>query len=175
QRDVTPDGKLDLLVNEAMYTGHPFENLPTGTKESVSALTPAMLSEHLASLRVTSRLELVVVGNVTVEQIVELARARFGDLPRGDYRHVAVASPTFSAPKVTVVQSELPTTYIEASFPAPRWEDPEFAASILAMRILSRRVWEEVRTKRNLSYAPAARHGWSGESPRGSLYRSEEH
>jgi zinc protease len=170
QRDVTPDGRLELLVNEAMYKGHPFENLSTGTETSVASLTPAMIAEHLASLRQTRRLSLVVVGDVTLEQIGGLVREHFGELPRGAYEHAAVPSPRFERPKLSIVPSELPTTYIEASFPAPRWEEADFAASIIAMRILSRRVWEEVRTKRNLSYAPSARHGWSGESPRGSLY-----
>src|SRR5690606_36229030 len=50
QRDVTPDGRLELLVNEAVYAGHPFENLSTGTETSVASLTPAMIAEHLASL-----------------------------------------------------------------------------------------------------------------------------
>src|SRR5690606_38964390 len=144
---------------------HPFENLATGTETSVASLTPAMIADHLASLRETGRLALVVVGDVTLDHVAALVRHHFSDLPRGRYEHRAVPSPRFDQPKLTAVAAELPTTYVEASFPAPRWTDPDFAASILAMRVLSRRLWEEVRTKRNLSYAPSARHGWSGESP----------
>src|SRR5205807_8784010 len=46
----------------------------------------------------------------------------------------------------------------------------DLAVAMVAMRILGFREWEEVRTKRNLSYAPAAFLRWNSAVPTGSLY-----
>jgi zinc protease len=170
RREVTPDGRLSLLVRDAMYRGHPYENLPDGTVESVSSLSRASLMAHLQTLRVTSRLQLVVVGDVEADRVRQLVRTSFGKLPRGDYQAPPLPRPAFAQPKLSVTAAELPTNYIQASFIGPGWSDPDFAAGILAMKILHNRVWEEVRTKRNLSYAPAARYSYSGEITRGALY-----
>lgn len=169
-RDVDPDGRLSLLVLAAMYRGHPFENLPDGTVESMAGFTPPLAEKHLETLRQTSRLQLVVAGNVSADEVQRLAQQYFGKLPRGDYRATTLPTPTFRAPTANVVLAKLPTNYIEASFIGPDWGDKHFAASILTMRLLSRRLFDEVRTKRNLSYAPSAHYGWSGDISRGSLY-----
>ncbi len=170
RRDVTPDGRLHLLVIKAMYSGHPFENFANGSLDSIQNATVTQVRDHLAGLRSTSRLELVVVGNVGANTVRELVRKRFSQLPRGNYNATAIPQPAFDKASVQVTPDKLPTNYIEASFVGPTWKDPEFAAGILAMRVLQARVFEEVRTKRNLSYAPSARYRWSGEVSRGALY-----
>jgi predicted Zn-dependent peptidase len=50
----------------------------------------------------------------------------------------------------------LPTNYIEGVFEAPSLKDPDFYAMRVAITLLQSRVFEEVRVKRNLSYAPNA-------------------
>ncbi|MGH9888492.1 MAG: M16 family metallopeptidase, partial [bacterium] len=60
--------------------------------------------------------------------------------------------------------------YIMALFPGPGWRDPDFIAARLAMAALSQREFLEVRTKRNLSYAPRAWLAWDRELPTGALY-----
>ena len=57
-----------------------------------------------------------------------------------------------------------------ASFLGPRWSEPDFATAMVTMRILNDRVWEEVRSKRNLSYAPSAGFRLGSEVTRGLLY-----
>ncbi len=170
RRDETPDGRLSLLVNEAVYAGHPYEHLSDGTEASVGTATAESVRAHLDGLRQTSRLQLVVAGNVEADTVRELVRDTLAKLPRGSYAHTPIAPPSFSAPKATLTSAELPTNYIEASFIGPRWSDPDFPAAILAMRVLHSRLFEEVRTKRNLSYAPAARFSWGGDVTRGALY-----
>lgn len=166
----TPDGQLALLSLEAVYDGHPYENRPIGTEASVTGLAAEDLEAHLAKLRETSRLTVVVVGDVTAERVRGLVRTALAKLPRGAYQASRLSAPAFEGPRAEVTRAELPTTYVEASFVGPGWADPHFAAGILAMRVLANRVWEEVRTKRNLSYAPQAGFRWSGEITRGTLY-----
>lgn len=166
----TPDGRLGLLVTKLVWSGHPYENRPVGTVESVTALTADSLKAHLAKLRETSRLELVVVGDVDAEHVRGLVKTAFGSLPRGTFQAAPLPVPKFDKARLEVTKAELPTNYIQASFIGPSWNDAELPAGIVAMTILGNRVWEEVRTKRNLSYAPNAGLRWSGEVTRGTLY-----
>src|SRR5690606_18484119 len=53
-------------------------------------------------------------------------------------------------------ERELPTNYIRGQFPAPAPDHPDFAPFRIGIEILGDRLFEEVRTKRNLSYAVQA-------------------
>jgi predicted Zn-dependent peptidase len=155
-----------------VYKGHPYEHLANGNEASISKATGETVKAHLATLRETSRLEIVVVGNVEAPLVQQLVQQHFGKLPRGNYVATPLPVPQFDAAKALVFAptEPLPTNYIEASFIGPQWSDAHFAPGILAMRLLRARLFEEVRTKRNLSYAPSARFSWGGEITRGSLY-----
>ena len=63
---------------------------------------------------------------------------------------------SFEAPSIKVVRRELPTNYITGCFPAPRFGSEDSYPMSLAVSILRDRLFKEVRTKRSLSYAPAA-------------------
>lgn len=166
----TPDGRIGLLASDAMWTGHPYHARPIGTVESVGKLTPEVLRAHLAGLRETSRLELVVVGDVPADHVIERVKAAFGKLPRGSFVAKPLPVPKLDKPALLTKQAELPTTYILGSFIGPSWTSPDLAPAFVATRILHDRVWEEVRTKRNLSYAPSAGFRYGAEVTRGQLY-----
>jgi predicted Zn-dependent peptidase len=160
RREEQPDARLERLALRALFAGHPYENDALGTLESVAKLGPAQVAAHLAKLREGSRLLLVIVGDVEPAQALAAARLAFAAVPRGSYAPAPLARPQFAAAKLATEAMQLPTNYVEASFPGPGPADTEYPAARLAMRLLADRVFEEVRTKRNLSYAPSA--GYSG-------------
>jgi zinc protease len=171
KRDLeTPDGRVGLMVLDAVWAGHPYHARAIGTVESVGKLTTAALRDHLAALRETSRLELVVVGDVPAEHVIARVRAAFGALPRGSFVPKPLPVPKFDKPALLAQQADLPTTYVIGSFVGPSWSSPDLAAAFVTTRILRDRVWEEVRTKRNLSYAPSAGFSYGAEVTRGQLY-----
>ncbi len=171
KRDLeTPDGRVGLVLLDAMWAGHPYHARPIGSVESVGALTPAALRTHLDELRETSRLELIVVGDVPADHVIARVKAAFGMLPRGSFVARPLPVPKFDKPTLLAKQAELPTTYVIGSFVGPSWSSPELPAAFVATRILHDRVWEEVRTKRNLSYAPSASFRYGAEITRGQLY-----
>src|SRR5262245_64401400 len=63
---------------------------------------------------------------------------------------------TFEKSSVEVTPRELPTNYIQGLFTAPSLTSPDIYAMRIASSLLRDRVFEEVRVKRNLSYAPDA-------------------
>src|SRR5205814_5179972 len=55
-----------------------------------------------------------------------------------------------------VTSRELPTNYVQGLFTAPPITSPDIYPMYVASSLLRDRVFEEVRVKRNLSYAPDA-------------------
>jgi zinc protease len=166
-----PDARLAMIAHLGVFKGHPYENRAIGTLETVAGFTAAQLAAHLGKLRETSRLLLVIVGDVDPGHAIATAAQALGDLPRGSYQARPLPPvPSRTAGSVEIVEQKLPTNYLRADFPGPSWRDPDFAVARVAMTTLGLREFKEVRTKRNLSYAPGAWLAWDRELPTGSLY-----
>jgi predicted Zn-dependent peptidase len=104
----------------------------------------------------TSRLLLVLVGDLNVADLRQRVTAAFGKLPRGSYSPEPMPQLSFASPSVQVIQRGLPTNYIQGLFTAPPLTAPDIYPMSVASNLLRDRVFEEVRVRRNLSYAPNA-------------------
>ena len=155
----SPDSALGSLEEKVVYAGHPYANGPAGTIETVSKLTPADLRAYHKTLLQTSRLLLVIVGDADPAQIKRLVTASFGKLPKGTYRDTPTPKIEFAKPSLDTTQRSLNTNYVKGVFAAPSIADPDYCAMRVAMAILQGHVYQEVRIKRNLSYAPNAEMG----------------
>ena len=152
----SPDVYLQKLQNRVAYVGHPYLNSTDGTPETIAKLGPEDLRQYHDKLLETSRLLLVIVGDLNVADARELVTASFGKLPRGNYKAEAVPQLAFDKSSVEVTPRELPTNYIQGLFTAPPLTSPDIYPMRIASSLLRDRVFEEVRVKRNLSYAPDA-------------------
>jgi predicted Zn-dependent peptidase len=104
----------------------------------------------------TSRLLLVVVGDIDAAELKAKVTATLGTLPKGNYTESALPALDFSRPSLDVVARQLPTNYIKGDFAAPSLSSPDYYSMRVAMAVLATRVFQEVRVKRQLSYAPNA-------------------
>ena len=152
----SPDVYLQRLQDRAAYAGHPYVNSTSGTPESVAKLTPDDLRRYHTKLMETSRLLLVIVGDLNPQDIRDRVAATFGKLPRGNYKSESVPPLAFDKSTVEVTPRELPTNYVQGLFTAPSLTSPDIYPMRVASSMLRDRVFEEVRVKRNLSYAPDA-------------------
>src|SRR5207302_10619495 len=75
---------------------------------------------------------------------------------RGKYQLRTPPAISFTASTVEVTSRELPTNYIQGIFGAPSITSPDIYPMRVAASLIRDRVFEEVRVKRNLSYAPDA-------------------
>lgn len=151
-----PDVYLQRLQERVAYAGHPYLNSTSGTPETVAKLKPEDLRQYHANLMQTSRLLLVIVGDLNPADVKQLVTASFGKLPRGNYKPETVPQLAFEKSSVEVTPRELPTNYIQGLFTAPSLTSPDIYAMRVASSMLRDRVFEEVRVRRNLSYAPDA-------------------
>lgn len=151
-----PDSYLQRLQERVVYVGHPYLNRPEGTAENISRLTADDLRAYHQKMMQTSRLLLVIVGDLDAAQLKTRIAASFGKLPRGDYKPQLPPPLSFSASTVDVTTRTLPTNYVQGMFAAPPITSPDIYPMRVASSLLRDRVFEEVRVKRNLSYAPDA-------------------
>jgi len=127
-----------------------------GTEESVSSFTREDLVKFHQQEFSKARGVLIVVGNVDPDDIRMKAKILAAGLPEGNAFVTNAAPFDPGKPALDVVQRQLPTNYILGYCPAPSPADEDYPAFVASMRILSNKLFKEVRTKRNLSYAPAA-------------------
>jgi zinc protease len=165
----TPDSFLQELQSRVAYAGHPYLNHPRGTVASVTALTVEQVRAYHQQMLQTSRMLLVVVGDVDPQEIRRKVEASFGKLPKGDYKAEPLPQLSFNAPTVAVTARTLPTNYVQGVFAAPPLTSSDIYPMRVASSILQGRVYSEVRVRRNLSYAPDA-FLWSQAANAGGIY-----
>jgi zinc protease len=151
-----PDTYLQRLQEKVAYVGHPYLNRPDGTAESITRLTAEDLRAYHKNAMQTSRLLLVIVGDLDAAQLKARITATFSKLPRGDYKAPALPQLVFNASTLEVTKRDLPTNYIQGFYTAPSITSPDIYPMYVASSLLRDRVFEEVRVKRNMSYAPDA-------------------
>lgn len=152
----SPDVYLQKLQDQVAYAGHPYSNDTDGTPETIARLTPEDLRRYHDKVMETSRLLLVIVGDLNPSDVRDLVAASIGKLPRGNYKPEPMPALAFEKSTVDVTPRSLPTNYVQGFFSAPSLTSPDIYAMRVASSLLRDRVFEEVRVKRNLSYAPDA-------------------
>ena len=152
----SPESLLEDLNDKTIYGGHPYANSPDGTLGTIAKFKAADLVAYHKGLLETSRMLLVVVGDVEVAALQKEIEAAFGKLPRGSYKAEAVTPLNFTRGTLDITSKSLQTDYVKGTFGAPSLKDTDYYAMRTAITILQQNVFQEVRVKRNLSYAPDA-------------------
>jgi predicted Zn-dependent peptidase len=152
----SPESALQELQDKAIYAGHPYANDVNGNVANVSRFTPEELRAYHKKIMETSRLLLVVVGDIDATELKTRVAATFGKLPRGTYTEQALPALDFSKGTLNVTARTLPTNYVQGSFSAPSLRDSDYYAMRVATTVLQTLVHQEVRVRRQLSYAPSA-------------------
>src|SRR5437762_3290588 len=81
----SPDSMLAILGANVAYAGHPYQNDPRGTVASLGKLTLDDVRKYQQQLLQTSRLLLVVVGDIDPSELQKKVTAAFARLPVGNY------------------------------------------------------------------------------------------
>ncbi len=156
EAEISPDGALGALQDRVVYAGHPYANDVSGTIATIGGFTVDDLRAYHQNIMQKSRLLLVVVGDISENDLRTRVAATFGKLPRGEYKETPLPALDFSKPTLDVTPRNLQTNYVQGVFSAPSLDNPDYYPMRVAMTILQQLVNEEVRVKRQLSYAPNA-------------------
>ena len=156
QRDDSPDAMLEHLADSSTFAGHVYSLSPVGTERSLAGISRADLLRYHREQFVKSRLLLVVVGNVDRATVERLVGKTLGTLPAGTYAWTMPDTLASSRADAAITRRALPTNYIQGYFRGPAATSPDVAALRVASAVLSGRMFGEIRSKRNLTYAVSA-------------------
>lgn len=152
QRRDDPDALADYLADSIAYVGHPYSVSVVGNEKSIQAVDSAALREYHRNQFVTSRMLLVVVGNVDRAHIERLVSQSIGQLPKGDYKWTAPPRIPEAQTAIVIERRQLPTNYILGYYSGPLASGPDYQALRVATSVLTGRMFAEIRTRQNLTY-----------------------
>jgi zinc protease len=148
----SPDPLVNFLADSLAHVGHPYAFQPAGNESSLYSLTLQQLRNYAANQMVTSRMLLVVVGNVERARLEQLVQRSFSAVPRGSYTWSPPRSPGKLGKALLVREAALPTNYLLGYYTGPSAREADYAALRIASAVLSGRFFTEIRSRRNLSY-----------------------
>ena len=152
QRRDDPDALANLLADSITFVGHPYAVSVGGNEQSIQAIDSAALRDYQRTQFVTSRMLLVVVGNIDRAHIERLVNKSIGQLPRGSYGWTAPPRVPESQTAVVIARRQLPTNYILGYYSGPLAKGEDYQALRVATSVLTGRMFAEIRTRQNLTY-----------------------
>jgi zinc protease len=152
QRATHPDDAAEELADSLLYQQHPYALAATGTPASLASITVEQLRAYHAQQFVTSRMLLVVVGNVERAEVERLVRGTIATLPRGSYKWTPPPPTATTGRALAIENRSIPTNYVLGYVPGPVATNRDYVALRVATAVLSGRLYTEVRSRRNLSY-----------------------
>jgi len=156
QSDADPDSKLRNLAMENVFPGLPYANIAEGTASSLTDMKHADVVSHYKKVMVKNNLFLIVIGNISQGEIEAVVEKTLAKLPAGEAMAINYGAINIENSKVSIQPREIETNYVRGYMNAPDAGTNDFVAMQVAMSIVGDRMFKEIRTKRNLSYAPAA-------------------
>ena len=162
--EVDDEGKdidVDNLAKRELFGGHPLAMKIGGTRDTVAALREEDLRAHHARAYGASNLLLSVAGPVKHEQVVEVAKRAFANLPPGQPLDDGPTPLVVAGgPRLVLVDHKESQTNLQLTFPGPPEHHPDFAALRVIKRVLSdglaSRLQLELVERRGLAYSVGA-------------------
>ena len=151
-----PSGRVEALIEELLWPGHPLGRDIAGTSESVSRITREMVLEHVGRFYTPENIVVSVAGNVEHDRVVDLASS----MSRGWQPGAAGSWTPFSGgqagPEVRVESRRTEQSHLAIAVPGVSLSHPDrYAVEMLSVALgegMSSRLFVEVREKRGLAY-----------------------
>lgn len=152
EAEENPDPLLTRLADSVAHVGHPYAFSPEGTDASLRSISLSALKHYQETQMVTTRMLLVVVGNIDRAHLEPLVQQTLGKLPRGSYKWSPPRASARAGRALFVRDLPLPTNYLLGLYAGPSARDSDYQALRVASAVLSGRFFTEIRSRRNLSY-----------------------
>jgi zinc protease len=152
QRRDDPDALAAYLADSITFVGHPYAVSVSGNEQSIQTIDSAALRDYQRTQFITSRMLLVVVGNIDRSHVERLVSQSIGRLPRGEYKWSAPPRVPDAQTAVVIERRQLPTNYILGYYSGPLASGPDYRALRIATSVLHSRLFAEIRGRQNLTY-----------------------
>ena len=155
----TPEELLGELFNAAYFPDHSLGRPIEGTAKTVSSFDHSTAAQFHAGNYSPSHLVIAAAGNISHEQLAELAVQTLAE-DKPAPKDMASPAPAPAAPIFIERKSELEQAHLIVAAPWPSAKsDDRYAASMLGTIIgggTSSRLWQSIREERGLAYSIGA-------------------
>jgi predicted Zn-dependent peptidase len=139
------------------FKGTPYAIDPDGEINTVTNFSvDEVKGYYYNTLLNKNRMFIVVVGKISKDDISGRIKKAFGDLPSKPFSAFAYRTPEITSNTLNIEPRKLATNYIIGVVNAPSFTSNDYTANRLAVSSFSDNLFTEIRSKRNLSYAPYA-------------------
>ncbi|MBV9509848.1 MAG: insulinase family protein, partial [Caulobacteraceae bacterium] len=163
QMAATPEGVLERDLERLLHSNDPRWTIPD--RRAIDAEKPADLQALIAPSLADGRIEVVVVGDTTVEKAIDAVAATFGALPaRADAPAPAAAALTVTFPAATTQPVVLTHKgRADQAIGLVAWPTDDFLSDTQRARTLSLlgavmqlRLTDQLRKSESVTYSPSA-------------------
>ena len=151
-----PTARVDSLIDEMLWPGHPLGRDIGGTKESVDGISRKMILGHVAEYYVPSNIVVSVAGNVPHSEVAALCERLSRDWHDSDIREPLPVTYMQDAPQMKLEYKSAEQVYMSVALPGLPMNHPDrYALDLLSVILgegMSSRLFVELREKRGLAY-----------------------
>ena len=151
-----PGQKVDSLIDEMLWPGHPLGRDIGGTADSISGITRDMMLEHMSHFYNPSNIVVSVAGNVPHQEIVDQVEARAKGWPPSNRLDWEPFHHTQMEPQLRLEYRKTEQTHLSIALPGVSLEHPQrYALDLLSVILgegMSSRLFVAVREESGLAY-----------------------
>jgi zinc protease len=152
----SPSGHSRYLLDSVYFAGHPYGRKTRAA--DIQQTTIPLMQQHHKEIMVKSRMVLVVVGNVSREEITAKIRQNgLSALPEGNFKQSDLAAaPQALKPGLFYYTSprKLPTNYVVGYYRIPQRGTPDYYPYMRLHNFLAGNIFSSIRVEHSLAYAP---------------------
>lgn len=156
QEKSDPDSYLTEMAMNDAFANLNYDKNTNGSEESLNKLSLEDLKNHYKKVMNKKQTFLVVVGKIDKAQLIEKVKKLTKSMPVGNYVPAKQTMLTINKSTLNTEERKMATNYIRGVMNGAAYGTEEQYAMQLAFGILQDRLFDEIRTNRSLSYAPAA-------------------
>ncbi len=151
-----PDTYLGDMAMTDAFANLNYDKKINGSEESLTKISLDDIKAHYKKIINKKQCFLVVVGKVDRADLIEKVKKMVIGFPEGNFTPIKPTLLNISQSTMNTEDRKIATNYIRGVMNAPAYGTSEAYAMQLAFGILADRLFDEIRTKRSLSYAPGA-------------------
>lgn len=151
-----PQSHIEQMQMQNGFGGTPYAIQPEGNELTLQNLGPTDLKNYYGTLLNKNKVFIVIVGNLTKQQVFEKVLASFSNMPSSFYAKPEYPSPVWTDNKLLGERRDLATNYISAIMNSPSVNSADYVPFRLGILALSNNIYYELRTHMKLSYDPGA-------------------
>lgn len=153
-----PDSIVENAFYHDVYGAHPYAGNPSGTEDSVAALSVKDLKTFYRQYYVARNATVVIVGDVTRKQAEAIAGQLVDALPEGEKAPPLPKVAALNKARTQFIEYPSTQSNVLMGEPGVRRGDPDYFPLYVGNHVLGgsglvSRISEEIREKRGLSYS----------------------